>query len=390
MTDKSLSLALAALWLAALCALADTMILKADVAAHLRVRAVVEKNPEITLEDFIDQYGDSPEYPVSWVKVYRPAPKVPSLVKQKEESGFQGFKTLLRKDSSDVLTSEDPQLQDEGSEDKEKFDDLDGATFSFARDYNTNFNTWSVQGALIFPLVWENSVVLREGDGYQLRTFGLMPSVSVHRVINERGDGSDEVSQITPRIGVFGKWVGGGKVQAVTLRGFASYARDTEKSTQVVAGEFELEPHVFAGPYFRIGYNTILWPVKDAEGEPDSRLSYQLRLILHGEIGQFENTGTAPMPADPEYNFVRLGPQVHLDLKPFFSKRLALSLTYKYVPAIHGRNPHDSLFTADIEYFLTEPKKSPRMSLKGSYVNGGLDLTKERAHTLLLGIGAAF
>lgn len=294
---------------------------------------------------------------------------------------------LLRKDSSDVLTSEDPSLQGGG---KRSFDDLEGATLSFARDYNTNFNTWSVEGALIFPLVWQNDVVLQEGDFYRLKTFGVIPSISVHRVINNPADSADEISQITPRVGVFGKWISGGTVEAITLRGFASYTRDTEKSIQVAAGEFELEPHVFAGQYFRIGYNTILWPTTNPEtGKADSRLSYQLRLLAHGEIGHYENTGTAPMP-DPEYDFVRLGPQVHLDLKPFFSKRVALNFTYEYLPALHGRNPNDSLFTADAEFLLTKPDQSPRISLKASYLNGGLDLTKERAHTLLIGLGVAF
>jgi hypothetical protein len=384
-TFKFLSLVLGALWLAGQFASAEEMLSKDDVAAHLRVRAATEKNTAIKMEDFISQYGDSAAYPAKKVKLYAPSPDIA------QKTGFQGFKMLLRKDSSDVLTSEDPRLKDEGSKKKRKFDDVEGATFSFARDYNTNFNTWSVEGALIFPLVWNKSVVLQEGDFYTLRTFGLMPSISVHRVINERTEGADEISQIIPRVGVFGKWIGAGKVEAITLRGFASYARDTEESTQVAAGEFELEPHVFAGKYFRIGYNTVLWPTTDPESDdPDSRLSYQLRLIFHGEVGHFENTGTAPMPPDPEYDFIRLGAQVRLDLDPFFSDRLSLKFTYKYLPAVRGENPNDSLLTADVEWLLTEPKKSPRISLKASYVNGGLDLTKEREHTLLLGLGAAF
>lgn len=74
---KSLGLILAGLCVAGQFAVAEEMLKKADVAAHLRVRAATEGNAAINMQDFIYQYGDRAEYSAEKVKVYEPSPTVP-------------------------------------------------------------------------------------------------------------------------------------------------------------------------------------------------------------------------------------------------------------------------------------------------------------------------
>lgn len=217
-----------------------------------------------------------------------------------------------------------------------------------------------------------------------------MPSVSLNRLATS-GDSSNETEELTYRMGAFVKLQSGHDwLLALTGRIFASYLNDNLQDQSVTAGEFELEPVSVFAPSLKIGTRTILIPKENRDDIHDTAwIAYQFRTILHGEWGSLNREG--PHFAGKEYDFIRLGPVLQLDLKPFVFKDLSISLKYHYLPALSGENPNDSLFTADAEWAIhTDEDKLQQLSLKVTYVDGGLELTKDEARTLLIGLGAAF
>jgi hypothetical protein len=365
-----------------------------EVEGLLRYESKRLKRPRISLKDFQDAYGKQKTYTDEQVQTYLTSYQtaVPGGTAQTvKKNGYQGPAAFpwvrLRRSYKDVLTGEDPSL---GGGDGKKFDDLQGALFSYARDLNGDTDTWSAELALLAPFSWSTGFAPIEKDPLTLSRFGFVPSFSWHRITTS-GDPKNEIDEQTYRVGLFAKLESGyQQLNALTLRVFGSYANDDQHDASVPAGEFEIEPFCDFAPKLRFGYRTILWGKDDPEHIHDTAiLAYQFRVLLHGEYGERRNEGPAFMGS--EYNFFRLGPQLQFDLKPLFSSNLGLSLRYKYMPALSGQNTHDSLFNADLEWaLLKDSENQRRLTLKFSYVNGGLDLTQNRAHTILVGLGAAF
>ena len=310
------------------------------------------------------------------------------LVKKSPYQGPKEFPWLrLRRSYQDVLTTEDPSLSAGGGE---KFDDLEGALFSYSRDLGNDTETWSAQAALLAPFSFYTGYASLEGQPLGLARWGFVPSVSLNR-LSASGDPSDEAEQLTYRLGAFMKWQSGHNwLLALTGRVFATYLTDHLEDQSVTAGEFELEPISVFAPWLKIGARTILIPKENKDDVHDTAwIAYQFRTILHGEWGSLNSEG--PLFEGKEYDFFRLGPVLQLDFKPFIFKDLSISLKYHYLPAVSGENPNDSLFTADAEWAIyTNEDKLQQLSLKVSYIDGGLELTKVEARTLLIGLAAAF
>jgi hypothetical protein len=366
-----------------------------EVAGRLKYESKLRKQPKITFKDFEAKIGQQKDYSDEQVQAYiasYPAGAVPQGTQAElKKNGYQGSKNFpwvrLRRSYKDILTAEDPSQGDAGAK---KFDDLQGALFSYARDLNTDVDIWSTEMAVLAPFSWATGFAPIPGDGLHLARYGLVPSFSWNRITTS-GDPRKEIDTQIYRAGVFGKWESGyEQLNALTLRGFFSYASDNVHDSSVRAFEFEFEPFSDLAPHLRVGYRVILWAKDDPEHPHDTAiLAYQFRAVLHGEYGERRREG--PSFIGTEYDFFRLGPQLQFDLKPLFTSNLGLSLRYKYMPALSGQNAHDSLFNADLEWaLLKDAENQRRLTLKLSYVNGGLDLTQARAHTLLVGLGAAF
>jgi hypothetical protein len=366
-----------------------------EVEGRLKYEGKLKKKPKITFQDFEAKMGHQKDYTDEQVQSYLAAyqGEVPGGTQADvKKSGYQGPKTFpwlrLRRSYKDILTAEDPSQGEAGAK---KFDDLQGALFSYARDLNTDVDTWSAEMAVLAPFSWATGFAPVPGDGLQLARYGLVPSFSWNRITTS-GDPKKEIDTQIYRGGVFGKWESGyEQLNALTLRGFVSYANDNIHDASVRALEFEIEPFSDLAQRLRVGYRVILWAAKDdPEHQHDTAiLAYQFRAVLHGEYGERRREGSDF--TGTEYDFFRLGPQLQFDLEPLFISNLSLGLRYKYMLSLSGQNPHDSLFNADLEWaLLKDPENQRRLTLKFSYVNGGLDLTQARAHTLLIGLGAAF
>ena len=298
------------------------------------------------------------------------------------------FKHLkIRQDYTDVLYEEDPSQAEQGK----KFDDLSGATLSFARDLKADTDTWAAQAALILPMIWTGNLV----PGLKPIAYGFVPSISLHRVTTD-GDPADEVDSLIYRAGIYGRWLlpseRGGAHTALNLRGAFSYATDTRHELEIPAAEFDFEPQVFVSPEVSLGYVGEIFydPKADYEDRKRIYLGYQLRAWLHGEYGRVNEAG-ASGSSIPDEEFFRAGPVVQLRIfAPHVLEGLTLSGEYHYTPAITGPSGNDTLFEASVQLAIYEDKEKHQISLKGTYTKGGLDLTKQDVRTFLIGLGVTF
>jgi hypothetical protein len=371
-----------------------------ELEAYWKVKAILDKKSRASLPRFQNSAPDNvkPSYPVTEVIAYEKAEQVAAGVRTLEElkkaSGYQGPKTFpwlsMRRSYTDVLTGEDPSLQVAG---KEGFDDLEGALFSYTRDFKSNVDTWATEMAMLAPFSYATGNVLHGNQGLTLARYGFVPSYSLHRV-STSGDPESEIDLQTLRFGVFAKWESGCHLlERLTLRGFATYAYDNVKDMSVRAGEFDLEPQSnldMIHENLRVGYRTILISKDDPEHINDTAiLAYQLRAILHGQYGEVRSEGANFKGS--ESTFFRIGPKLSLDLKPLFVDRLSARVTYGYQPALKGPKANETLFTADLSWdLLKDEAERRRLTLTVSYVDGGLELTQAQVRTLQVSLGAAF
>jgi hypothetical protein len=375
----------------------STMLSREEVANYLAVQAKLADDPGINIVSLDRRFGTpgKASYTADEVQLYLKSKKeqkeAPSQADLLKQSGYQGSKMFpwvrLRRSFQDVLTAEDPSLSAGGVA---EFNDLEGALFSYSRDLRKNTDSWAAQAALLAPFSFYTGYAPLRNEPLLPVRWGFVPSVSLNR-LSTTGDPTDETEQLTYRVGAFVKLQSGYDcLLALTGRVFGTYLEDHLKDQSVSAGEFELEPISVFAPWLKIGSRTILIPKENPDDPHDTAwIAYQFRTILHGEWGSLNREG--PMFTGTEYDFFRLGGILQLDLKPLISKDLSISLKYHRLPAIHGANPHDSLFTVDAEWTIhTNQEKLQKLSLKISYVNGGVELTKDKARTLLIGLGAAF
>jgi len=378
------------------------MLTQQETSSYLAVQAKISGNPKINIKRLDVSTGHAPgtKYRADEVELFIANETIVEKTATDEDlrtksDGYQGSHTFpwlrLRRSYSDVLTAEDPSVINDKA--KTKFDDLDAALFSYSRDFRSRKDTWTSQAALLAPFSFYAGYDPREGQGFGLSRWGFVPSVSLNRIATS-GSAKGDLDQLTYRVGAFAKFRSGyDPLLAVTARVYATYLHDDLQDESVTAGQFDIEPVSYFKPGLQIGSSAILIPktVKPDSKDVDDTawLGYQLRTILHGEFGQLNKDGNAF--TGKEYNFFRLGPVVQLDLKPVIFKELSISLKYQYLPALSGENPNDTLFTADAEWAIyTDKKNLEKLALKISYIDGGVDLTKEKVRTILVGLGAAF
>lgn len=251
---------------------------------------------------------------------------------------------------------------------------------------------------MLLPIVYITGAE-RSMKRWATLTYGVVPSVSIHRLTTEERSPEDkpseEIDLLTYRLGVFGKWsVPGNVVDTLTVRGFATYVSDTGMETGIPVAQFEIEPQIFVNDKLGIGYRMNLIPkhVPLIPGKTDyddnSWLGYQLRLRLHAEYGRVVDAGRTGLETE---SFFRMGPITELKIAPLIWKNLSVTLAYSYLPAVIGPDDHNTLFTADAQWILIDDKdKNGTLSLKANYTKGGIDVTEQKVDTFQVGLGATF
>jgi hypothetical protein len=204
-----------------------------------------------------------------------------------------------------------------------------------------------------------------------------------------------DVDQLTFRLGLFDKIsVPSHLVDTMTIRAFATYVTDTGFASSVPSGQLEWEPQVFISPLLTLGYATNLLskaPTADSKGDFDytdtSYLAYQLRFRAHADYGTVIDSKTGLTTG----GFFRAGPIAEFRLDPLIFKTVSAAVSYQYLPAIAGSNDHNSLFTAGGEWKIANnPKTQQSLSLKVTYTEGGLDITKQWVRLLVAGLGGTW
>jgi hypothetical protein len=368
---------------------------QAEVEAWIKVQnALHPDDPPIKIQDlkFFVQSGPIYEEPESFtpkeIKNFSPPPLKPLEGLQGSSNGPLGrFK--LRESWSDVLEIEDPTIQVSLPDEKVKktYDDLKGAKFSFERNFKSDTDTFTVQGALILPLVWVHYVPAGEAG---FTTYGLSPSVTVNRVHNE-GDQTNNVEKLIVRAGGFATWYfpQPSLVDRVVIRGGFAYQTDSKFDASIPAGELELEPRLWSSTKFGIGYRQILIdkPEEKREGPKDNAiLAYQARLRFRAEYGHFDMVDPANPALKKDQEFMHLGAKAGIEFDPLFSSKLTGSVEYSYLPSVVGPSGHNTLLQAELGYKLWENDDGGKGSLSLKYVKGGLDFDQEEAHTLYIGL----
>jgi hypothetical protein len=343
----------------------------------------VEKNGEEWITTRI-----RPDTPVTFIAEREGAAKHSVLI--------DGWKTpLVRHDWTDVLVTDDTSVGDLA---KKKTDDLVGATVSYSYDAKADTDTWTTVGALIWPWVYNAPV---KETIFPQRVI-IAPSVSVNR-ISTNGSPSVEVDQVLYRIGMFGEWYKPlGLMTLLQLRASPVFGTNTGHDARMPGYELDLEPSwlfnngVDGECIYKIGFKNILWfkaPLLE-DSSDQSILDYQVRIWMHLEGGDIQDTGKsfAATPGD----FFRVGPVAQLRINSFFpvpilSKGLSFTAQYSYLPTIHGLKGHDYLLnlTAALT-ILADKAYHEKLSLTGSYTNGGLNFTKQNVDTFTLGLSVLF
>ena len=300
----------------------------------------------------------------------------------------------IRASFDDVLTGEDPSVNI-GQDKENSVSDLTGAAFSYSRNLRADTDSWSAKGAFILPFSEVRDTRGSSEYDMRLKSYGFAPSVSFDREVSADTPSSDADSLVF-RLGAFAKWLGPSPyLTSLTLRVFGSYGTDFGFHSEIPAGELELEPVVQGKGWLGIGSRHFLVRTNDEQAKAFSltNIAYQLRVIFHAQYGRVNDAaGTGLADAD----FLRVGPRLKLRLDPLFTPQFTCDISYDYQADVIGESKNHGLLSIAPALILNKPPADattldePLIKLTASYQNGGLDLTKARVHTILIGLGVTY
>lgn len=328
-------------------------------------------------------------------------------------------KIKMRQTWVDALQPEDPTLAEDV---KTKIGDLVGATFSFARDYKKDDDTWTAVGTISYPLIYRNEahplIPMKQADpaipkrkgkvDFAPEIFVIAPSISVNKQPN--ADPTKAMDAVYYRLGMLSEWlvyVGDNDDLGVELRGALVQGTDTAHKATMPAYELALEPKLFhswggATPgskarHFGLGYRTVLLPKQpeNVEQTDYSRLDLQLRGWWQLEGGKIQRVGAKWNAVEGE--FLRHGPAAQLRINaPTLFRGVSLTGTYSHFTTKKGLNTHDDLLKLSLSFTLLQEVSvnpivpSPKISLTADYLQGGLDFTKQEVETTTVGLSLLF
>jgi len=382
---------------------------KEEVRKHFELLRSSDPKTKATMEALEKKYPNQNYYSAAqvrdiekngadWVTLEtRPDTPVTFVAKQQANANSSGWKTpMIRHDWTDVLITDDPSV---GSLAKQKTDDLVGATFSYSHDKYAGTDTWSTVGAFIWPWVYDAPVK----ESILPQHVVIAPSVSVNRV-STSGNPATETDQVLYRLGFYGEWYEPlGLMTLLQVRAAPVFGTNTGHEARMPGYELDMEPSWLFNNgqngkecVYKIGFRNILWFKEPllADGSDQSVLDYQVRIWMHLEGGDIQDTGKGFAPTTGE--FFRIGPVAQLRINSFFpvpvlSKGLSFTAQYSYLPTIEGPKGHDYLLNlAAALTILSDKANHEKLSLTGSYTYGGLIFTKQNVDTFTLGLSVLF
>ena len=321
---------------------------------------------------------------------------------EKRQQNHAGFGVpLIRENWRDVLYKED---RSQADREKQTLDDLIGATLSYSHDGRAHADTWSAKGAVIFP--WQRGYPLTR-EPFSLQRLAFAPSVSIDRN-DTNGNASTETDSMLFRLGAYADIFLGnvpsrkrpdkfqdlrGTDFNIQVRAAGVYATDTKFGARLPGFEIDLEPQIDFRP-FPFGYRKV-WiekaPLKEG-GTDNSLFETQLRVWLHMEGGDVQNTGSSWDMS--KGTFFRLGPSVELQAKwpkLAFGRDMSFTALGSYLGSVSGSNTRPYYYKLSWVYDLFKSEEPNRkVSINANYENGGLNFTKENVDRFTIGLGILF
>ncbi len=327
-------------------------------------------------------------------------------IKKTAKAKAGGFSLKIRQSYSDLLAGDDTTVTPTlGSPNATavtatKVTDLKGASLTYTRDIAHGSEVWAGKAAVLVPYTFPdfgNDL----SKPFSLETGGVVPSVSLTKIAST-DPATKNLDSLVYRAGAFATLFGpSANIPELLLRGWGTYATDTHNNSSTVAGEFDLEPRVLFSntPTIAIGYKRWVPVAGEKPGSLDvdtttgedktkwEAFNYQFRAYLHSEFGNVMSTGGNPGLVKGW--FFRMGPALELKLSTPHLPRLNLTASYRYLPSITDSGDYQ-YFEFDADYALYMNAQGQRVSVKGSYINGDVELTSQRVETLLLGLGITY
>ena len=352
----------------------------AEVEGYFKARNMeVEASGAKDLYDIVEFREQHPgQRRFSWDEIKSYQPRDTGIVPGPTDTWTRKNDWLLRRTYSDILPSEDRTL----SVKTKSFKDLEGALLSYQHDNNANSDTWGFRGAFIYSQIWSKDSAI-PSRGLSLLEAGIAPSITFNKLDTSGAPGS-EVDQLTFRMGGWGNWFGGSPWFQNKLSVFATYSTDTSFEKSVYAGEFDIHPGLHLGKYAGLGSYHALWSPGNNKGIKNTRLGYQLDLVVHGEGGTVDDAGDSGIA---EEGFFRVGPKLELSVFPLFHPDLAWNSKYTYLFDVAGDNKEPSYFKTALVY---APDEAKNWAIQVEYEKGGLDLTKDAVDQITAGITVKF
>jgi len=292
----------------------------------------------------------------------------------------------IRESWRDVLYDEDRSQQ--GNETK-VLKDLVGATLSYAHDGKAKTDTWTANGAIIFP--WEHDFPLT--GGLIPARLAIAPSASINR-LDTSGDPKKEADSVVFRLGIYGDWLfPTTRPSGVQMRASPVYVTDTGWRGKLLGYEVDLEPR-WQSVVCPLGYKKVLIRKEPLlEDETDkSYLDCQLRCWLHTEGGDVQDNGKSWDTT--RGHFLRLGPTLQLQVSAprlAWGKDFSVTTRYSYLQPISGSNAHRSLLkVSGVLDLIKDDQTGRKVALTAEYQVGGLNFTKEDVDVLTVGLGFLF
>lgn len=300
--------------------------------------------------DIIEKYGDKEYYTFDEIMDFYP-----------QKSSFNFFGMKLR-DSYQEVTFD---TEERG------FTNSKPATASFSRNILSNQNLWQLKGSLMRPIRLSASANASNKTSFNLSTIGIIPSITFNRVVSPNP--KQEVNSLQSRLGLNLEFTGG-FFQLQSIKLFATYATDFSLRSKVMATEFEWEP---TPTNIAIGvYKPILPNI----------LSFRWKFISHFEYGYVINAGDKTNIKTGD-SFLRLGPNVEINLIPDSLNRFELTVKWNYLYGAVGTPQNCRLWNVTATYQIDEVG---HYSVQVDYSNGQIPLTVEYVENVMVGIGIKF
>lgn len=281
------------------------------------------------------------------------------LIRQPKAPGYEAGWFRMRAKVSDF------------SVDAKNRDDLmkiPAATFSFARDYEKDSDTWSAIGAI--GGFWDNPEVdFSAGAEFNRMDTNAAKKADADSLVFKMmasGTGQSSLKSLL----------------AYQWRAGVDYGTNTDFEGGLLGVNADFEP---------VWNSNLFLSVKSLAGVGNGRSAANspalaLRNVLHLEAGGVVSDFATPTKRNDDY--LRIGPQLDATFWPFGTEsRISLTASYAYYAGLLGEDEDYRNFRGGVEWRLDE---LGQFVIKAEYVNGMTPLLLEDQETFLLSLGVRY